>query len=56
MLTQAENVEGDLKELRDKAKSNDTLGVENALSKGTLHNAKSRDLATELGMKVCTEA
>jgi hypothetical protein len=54
-LAQVENLEGDLKEFRDKAKSNDIQGVENFLSKATRHNAKSRQLATQLGMKVCNE-
>jgi hypothetical protein len=55
-LAQAENVEGDVKEIRDKAKSNDMQGALNALSKGNRHNAQSRELATQLGMKVCNEA
>jgi hypothetical protein len=54
-LAQAENLEGDLKEIRDKAKSNDMQGVLNVLSKATRHNTKSRQLATQLGMKVCNE-
>jgi hypothetical protein len=54
-LTQIENLEGDVKEIRDKAKSNDMQGVLNALSKGNRHNAKSRQLATQLGMQVCNE-
>jgi hypothetical protein len=54
-LSQVENLEGDLKEIRDKAKSNDMPGVLNGLSKATSHNAKSRQRATQLGMKVCNE-
>jgi hypothetical protein len=44
-----------VREIRDKAKSNDMQGVLNALSNGNRHNAKSRQLATQLGMKVCNE-
>jgi hypothetical protein len=54
-LAQVENLEGDVKEIRDKAKSNDWQGVKNFVSKATRHNAKSRQLATQLGMKVCNE-
>jgi hypothetical protein len=54
-LAQAENLEGDVKEIRDKAKSNDRQGLLNALSKANGHNAKSRQLASQLGMKVCNE-
>ena len=55
-LAQIQNVEGDLKAIRDEAKSNDRQGVLNVLSKGTRHNAKSRQLATQLGMTVCNES
>jgi hypothetical protein len=54
-LAQVENLEGDFEAIRDEAKSNDIQGVENVLSKATRRNAKSRQLATQLGMKVCNE-
>jgi hypothetical protein len=52
-LVQVENLKGDLAEIRDKAKSNDIQGVQNVVPKATQHNAKSNQLATQLGMKVC---
>jgi hypothetical protein len=52
-LASVENLEGDLKEIRDKARSNDLKGVQDVVPKATQHNASSNQLATKLGMKVC---
>jgi hypothetical protein len=54
-LAQVENLEGDLKEIRDKAKANDMRGVQGVVPKATEHNTKSNALATQLGMKVCNK-
>jgi hypothetical protein len=54
-LAQVENLEGDLKEIRDKAKSNDMEGVQAVVPKATQHNTKSNQLATQLGMSVCNK-
>ena len=52
-LAAVENLEGDLKQIRDKARSNDMQGVQSVVPKASQHNAKSNQLATQLGMKVC---
>jgi hypothetical protein len=54
-LAQVENLKGDLQEIRDKAKSNNMQGVQNVVPKASKHNAKSNQLATQLGMKVCNK-
>jgi hypothetical protein len=54
-LAQVENLEGDLKEIRDKARSNDMTGVQAVVPKASEHNAKSNQLATQLGMSVCNK-
>jgi hypothetical protein len=54
-LAQVENLGGDLKEIRDKAKANDMRGVQNVVPKATQHNTKGNQLATQLGMKVCNK-
>ena len=54
-LAQVENLKGDLKEIRDKAKTSDIQGVQAVVPKATQHNRQSNQLATELGMKVCNK-
>jgi hypothetical protein len=54
-LAQVENLGGDLKEIRDKAKANDMRGVQHVVPKATQHNTKGNQLATQLGMKVCNK-
>ena len=54
-LAQVENLKGDLKEIRDKAKTNDIQGVQAVVPKATQHNRQSNQLAAELGMKVCNK-
>ena len=54
-LAQVENLKGDLKEIRDKAKSNDIQGVQAVVPQATRHNQQSNQLAAQLGMKVCNK-
>jgi len=54
-LGQIENLKGDLTEIRDKAKSNDMKGVQAVVPKATQHNARSNQLASQLGMSVCNK-
>ncbi len=54
-LGQAENLKADLTEIRDKAKSNDLQGVQAVVPKAQQHDARSKELATELGMTVCNK-
>jgi hypothetical protein len=54
-LDAIEQLKGDLKEIRDKAKSNDMKGVQAVVPKATEHNSRANQLATELGMKVCNK-
>ena len=54
-LAQVENLKGDLKEIRDKAKTNDIQGVQAVVPQATRHNQQSNRLATQLGMKVCNK-
>lgn len=54
-LAQVENLKGDLQEIRDKAKSNDMPGVQSVVPKASRHNAKSNQLATQLGMHTCSK-
>jgi hypothetical protein len=54
-LAQVENLKGDLKEIRDKAKTNDIEGVQAVVPQATRHNQQSNKLATQLGMKVCNK-
>ena len=54
-LTQVENLKSDLGEIRDKAKANDTPGVQAVLPKAQDHNSKSNALASRLGMTVCNQ-
>ena len=54
-LAQVANLKGDLKEIRDKAKTNDVQGVQAVVPQATRHNRASNQLATQLGMKVCNK-
>ena len=54
-LAQVENLKGDLKEIRDKAKSKDMQGVQAVVPQATQHNKKANQLATQLGMTVCSK-
>jgi hypothetical protein len=52
-LSQVEGLKTDLSDIRDKAKSNDMQGVQAIVPRAQNHNARSNELATELGMTVC---
>jgi hypothetical protein len=52
-LTQVENLEEDLTEIRDGAKDKNMQAVQAVLPKAEEHNRRSNALATELGMTVC---
>jgi hypothetical protein len=54
-LAQVRNLKGDLQEIRDKAKSGDVAAVQAVVPKATDHNAKSNQLASQLGMSVCNK-
>jgi hypothetical protein len=54
-LTQVRGLKDDLKEIRDKAKTGDMLGVQAIVPKATHHNAQSNALAGQLGMSVCNK-
>jgi hypothetical protein len=54
-LAQVRNLKGDLQEIRDKAKSGDIAAVQAVVPKATDHNAKSNQLASQLGMSVCNK-
>lgn len=54
-LEQVQNLKNDLQEIRDKARNNDTAGVQAVVPKAQDHNSKSNALATELGMSVCNK-
>jgi hypothetical protein len=52
-LSQVENLEEDLTEIRDGAKDKNMRAVQAVLPKAEEHNRRSNALATELGMTVC---
>jgi hypothetical protein len=54
-LASVENLKGDLKEIRDKAKTNDMEGVQAVVPAATRHNRRSNELATQLGMTTCNK-
>jgi len=54
-LAQVENLKGDLKEIRDKARSNNMQGVQAVVPKASQHNATGNQLAKQLGMTVCSK-
>jgi hypothetical protein len=45
----------DVKNIRDKAKSGDTAGVRAAAAPALQHNRHANDLASQLGMTVCSK-
>ena len=45
----------DLQEIRDKAKTNDVQGVRAVVPRATQDNKQSNQLATQLGLKVCSQ-
>ncbi len=45
----------DIKNIRDKAKDNDTAGVQAAAQPALQHNQHANDLASQLGMTVCSK-
>jgi hypothetical protein len=53
--TQVRNLQDDLREIRDKAKAGDMQGVQAIVPKAQDDNAKSNELATQLGMSVCNK-
>jgi hypothetical protein len=52
-LSQVENLEEDLTEIRDRAKDKNMQAVQAVVPKAEEHNRRSNALATELGMTVC---
>jgi hypothetical protein len=54
-LTQWRNLRGDLREIRDAAKTADAQGVKALLPRATEHNSQTNALATQLGMSVCNK-
>jgi hypothetical protein len=54
-LGQIEKLKGDLAAIRDRAKAGDKTGVQTGLLAAQEHNAKSNQLATQLGMSVCNK-
>jgi hypothetical protein len=52
-ISQVDGLKTDLEDIRDKAKSNDMQGVQAVVPRAQNHNARSNELATELGMTVC---
>ena len=52
-LSQVDNLEEDLTEIRDAAKDGDMRAVQAVVPKAEEHNRRSNALATELGMTVC---
>ena len=52
-LVQVEGLKNDLQEIRDKANAKDIQAVQQVVPKAEQHNARSNELATELGMTVC---
>ena len=54
-LAQVANLRSDLQEIRDKAKTNDVQGVKAVVPRATQDNKQSNQLATQLGLKVCSQ-
>jgi len=52
-LDEVEKLKDDLREIRDKAKDKDLQGIQTVAATAQEHNARSNELATQLGMKVC---
>lgn len=54
-LRQIEKLEGDVKDLRDKAKANDLIGARNVALKAQADDERGKQLATQLGMSECNK-
>jgi hypothetical protein len=54
-LAQVRNLQGDLQQIREKAKAGDAQAVQAVLPKAQGHNSRSNQLATQLGMSVCNK-
>ena len=54
-LGQVKSLKGDLTEIRDKANTNDLQAVQAVVPRAEQHNARSNQLATQLGMTVCNQ-
>jgi hypothetical protein len=52
-LSQVENLEEDLKEIRDAAEAKDRQAMQAVVPEAEEHNRRSNALATELGLTVC---
>jgi uncharacterized coiled-coil DUF342 family protein len=53
-LAQIEKLKSDLKDIRDKASANDLAGVQTSATRAQQDNSKGNQLATQLGMTVCS--
>jgi hypothetical protein len=53
-LDQVELLKRDLEQIRDRARDNDLPGVQAAVPGAQQHNDRSNELATQLGMSVCS--
>ena len=54
-LDQFNVIIGDVEKIRDKAKAKDAAGVQDLAKPALEHNKRANELATQLGMKVCSE-
>lgn len=54
-LDQFEVIISDVEKIRDKAKENDSAGVQKLAQPALAHNKRANDLATQLGMTTCAE-
>ena len=54
-LDQFEVIISDVEKIRDKAKENDSAGVQKLAQPALEHNKRANDLATQLGMTTCAE-
>jgi hypothetical protein len=54
-IATVEQLEGDLREIRDKANANDLQAVQAVVPRATQHNSRANQLATALGMTVCNK-
>jgi hypothetical protein len=54
-LDQFDVIIDDVEKIRDKAKANDPAGVQAQARPALLHNERANQLATQLGMKVCSK-
>jgi hypothetical protein len=54
-LKQFDVIIDDVKKIRDKAEDNDSAGVQDLAKPALKHNERANELATQLGMNVCSE-